>query len=367
MLSTVVLVGDVDHGKSSLLGRLACELKVATDQHLARLSKDGNPNYALILDALDEERRDDRTIGLTRFTLRKDDVAIRFLDAPGHSEFVRSLITGLSVADTALLVVSAVDGVTEAFKRQITLLQFFERKRIVLAVTKSDLVEDKKVRISEITKSVHSLIEPLSFSGKVELSSTTGEGFLKLADLLFNPNPKIKLDSDSDSKIVSITGTIKDINFGTPLGKAISNGDILVDLSSGAKVEITKVRSLTSSTALPSEPFLFHSNKKLKRGDILVSSSSDYSEQTKIVDFKYRFIEDLGCAEGLSYELRIGAKRYKVAHSSLLRFSLDPADAKIELLEPIVVPKNPSACYLNRALIEKGSRVVGIGILHTYD
>src|ERR1700681_681192 len=140
--------GSVDHGKSPLIGRLLYEAGLLFVDQLDALDHDSRQHgtqgqerdFALVLDGLAAEREQKITI----------DVAYRFFttarrkfivaDAPGHEQYTRNMATGASTADLALLLVSAVDGLTRQTRRHALIVTMLGVRRIVVVVNKMDAV-----------------------------------------------------------------------------------------------------------------------------------------------------------------------------------------------------------------------------------
>ena len=143
-----IVCGSVDHGKSTLIGRLLFEAGVLFDDQLDALERDSdNPctqgrdlDFALLLDGLAAEREQNITI----------DVAYRFFatarrkfivaDTPGHEQYTRNMATGASTADVALLLVSASEGITRQTRRHALIVSMLGVRQVVVAVNKMDLV-----------------------------------------------------------------------------------------------------------------------------------------------------------------------------------------------------------------------------------
>ncbi len=144
-----IACGSVDHGKSTLIGRLLYESKHLFDDQLDALKADSRKfgtqgkdlDFALILDGLAAEREQKITI----------DVAYRFFtterrkfivaDAPGHEQYTRNMATGASTADLALLLVNAQAGLTRQTKRHSLIVSTLGVRHVLLAVNKMDLVD----------------------------------------------------------------------------------------------------------------------------------------------------------------------------------------------------------------------------------
>jgi bifunctional enzyme CysN/CysC len=141
----IVIAGHVDHGKSTLVGRLLCDTgQVLADRREKvekRCRKDGKRfEFAFLLDAFEEEQDQGITIDYTE--MRWDFGGRRFLliDTPGHREFSKNMATGASKADAAILLVDAGEGIREQFRRHSHILAMLGIGNIIVAVNKMDLV-----------------------------------------------------------------------------------------------------------------------------------------------------------------------------------------------------------------------------------
>ncbi len=141
----VVTVGHVDHGKSTLIGRLLHDTGNLPDgkaDELREISeRRGVPfEWSFVLDALQAERDQAITIDTTRIWMHLGEREIVLIDAPGHEEFLRNMVTGASDADAALLVVDAAEGVSEQTRRHALLLELIGIRQVVVAINKLDRV-----------------------------------------------------------------------------------------------------------------------------------------------------------------------------------------------------------------------------------
>lgn len=151
----IVIVGHVDHGKSSLIGRLLYDTKSISEDKLTEVKancKSGHLDFAYFLDHLQEEREQKITIESTQTffkTLKREYVII---DAPGHVEFVRNMITGASKADTAVLIVDVEEGCQEQTRRHAFILSMLGFHNIILLINKMDVVDYQQERFEETVK-----------------------------------------------------------------------------------------------------------------------------------------------------------------------------------------------------------------------
>src|SRR5690348_1280760 len=139
----IVIVGHVDHGKSTLIGRLLHDTgslpegKVAALQEASR--KRGMPfEWSFVMDALKVERDQGITIDTTRMRFRSERRDYVIIDAPGHAEFLKNMLTGAAAAAAAILVIDVIEGMSEQTRRHAFLLKLLGIREIVVAVNKMD-------------------------------------------------------------------------------------------------------------------------------------------------------------------------------------------------------------------------------------
>lgn len=142
----IVVVGHVDHGKSTVIGRLLYDtdsLPQGAIDKVAKIAHDtGKPfEYAYLLDAFEEEQQQGITIDTTRiqFSTAKRDYVI--IDAPGHKEFLKNMISGAAGAEAALLIVDGKQGVQEQSRRHAYMLSMLGIKKVYVLVNKMDLAD----------------------------------------------------------------------------------------------------------------------------------------------------------------------------------------------------------------------------------
>jgi bifunctional enzyme CysN/CysC len=141
----IVIVGHVDHGKSTVIGRLLADTHSLPEGKLEQVRANCEMNskpfeYAFLLDALKDEQAQGITIDAARvfFKTRKREYLI--LDAPGHIEFLKNMITGAARAEAALLVIDAAEGVQENSRRHGYMVSLLGIRQLAVVVNKMDLV-----------------------------------------------------------------------------------------------------------------------------------------------------------------------------------------------------------------------------------
>src|SRR5437762_6999016 len=147
----IVIVGHVDHGKSTLVGRLFYDTGSLPEGKYEKIKtaceRRGMPfEWAFVMDGLQAERDQNITIDAAQIWFRTAKREYVITDAPGHKEFLKNMVTGAASADAALLLIAANEGVQEQSRRHGTLLSLLGIKQVVVLVNKMDLTGfDQKV------------------------------------------------------------------------------------------------------------------------------------------------------------------------------------------------------------------------------
>jgi bifunctional enzyme CysN/CysC len=151
----LVVVGHVDHGKSTLVGRLIHDAGGLPEGRLeaikAQSERRGMPfEWAFLMDALQAERDQGVTIDTAQIWLRLPERDVVVIDAPGHREFLKNMVTGAAQADAALLLIDAAEGVKEQSRRHGYLLSLLGVAQVAVVVNKMDLVGWDQARFAAI-------------------------------------------------------------------------------------------------------------------------------------------------------------------------------------------------------------------------
>src|SRR5216110_1856425 len=167
----VVFVGHVDHGKSTLIGRILHDTGSLPEGKIEEIKKtcaaEGMEfEFAFLLDALLEEQKQNVTIDTTEIPLRTARRRYAIIDAPGHKEFLKNMITGASRAEAAILVIGADEGVREQSRRHAYLLRMLGIKQIIVIVNKMDLVDYSEKRFHEIEQEYRKFLQELGLNAR---------------------------------------------------------------------------------------------------------------------------------------------------------------------------------------------------------
>jgi bifunctional enzyme CysN/CysC len=179
----IVIVGHVDHGKSTLVGRLLHETGSLPEGKLEMLkavsARRGMPfEWSFLLDALQTERDQGITIDTTQIRFRTRSREVVLIDAPGHTEFLRNMITGAAQADGAVLIIDALEGVRDQTRRHGYLLHLLGIKQVAVVVNKMDRVAFSQARFKEIADEIASHLGGLGVtpSAVIPISARDGDG-----------------------------------------------------------------------------------------------------------------------------------------------------------------------------------------------
>ncbi|WP_446899084.1 GTP-binding protein [Clostridium sp. LBM24168] len=185
----IVVVGHVDHGKSTLIGRLLYDTGSLPDGEIEKVKKISEENgkkfeYAYLLDAFEEEQKQGITIDITMlqfFTQRRDYVII---DAPGHKEFLKNMISGAASAEAAILVIDAKEGVQEQSKRHGYILSLLGIKKVFVAINKMDLVDYSEERFNEVEREFNEFLNNINIYPEryIPISASNGDNIANRSD-----------------------------------------------------------------------------------------------------------------------------------------------------------------------------------------
>ena len=165
----LAIIGHVDHGKSTLVGRLLYETgsvpEHVIEQHKEEAEEKGKGGFefAYVMDNLAEERERGVTIDIAHQEFDTDEYYFTIVDCPGHRDFVKNMITGASQADNAVLVVAADDGVQPQTQEHVFLARTLGINELIVVVNKMDLVDYEESRYREVVEEVKSLLNQVRF------------------------------------------------------------------------------------------------------------------------------------------------------------------------------------------------------------
>jgi len=297
----IVTTGHVDHGKSTLIGRLLYDSGAIPEQELRKLQEKAKElkketfEFAFIMDRLKEERERGLTIDLMYQGFNTDKYYLTIIDAPGHRDFVKNMITGASQADAAILVVSAKDGIQEQTKEHMYLTKVLGINQVVVAINKMDAVNYDQSKYNEVKEAVSKLLQTLGYDVNkipmIPVSAYYGDNVVKKTDKMpwYNGPTLVKaLDEtlvppekpiDKPLRIpvqdvYSITG-VGTVPVGRVETGVLKPGDKVIFMPSGVQGEVKSIEMHHKplDKAEPGDNIGFNvrgvSKDQIKRGDVV--------------------------------------------------------------------------------------------------
>ncbi len=188
----LVTIGHVDHGKSTLVGRLLYDTGSIREEDLRKLREEAKQykketfEFAFIMDRLKEERERGVTIDIMHTRFESPKYYFTVIDAPGHRDFVKNMITGASQADAAILVVSAKDGIQDQTKEHVFLVKILGINQLVVVINKMDAVNYDKAKFEEVKEQVANLLRAVGYNPDkilfIPASAYYGDNVVKKSD-----------------------------------------------------------------------------------------------------------------------------------------------------------------------------------------
>jgi elongation factor 1-alpha len=187
----LVFIGHVDHGKSTTVGRILYDSGSIDPHELENLKKLAEQmgkatfEFAFVMDQVKEERERGLTIDVAHKRFDTDKYYFTIIDAPGHRDFVKNMITGTSQADAAVLVVGAAEGVQTQTKEHVYLARTLGVEQLIVAINKMDATkpEYSEARYNELKQEVGALLKTMRYSVDkvpfIPISAYKGDNILK--------------------------------------------------------------------------------------------------------------------------------------------------------------------------------------------
>ncbi len=190
----LIFIGHVDHGKSTTVGRLLYDSGNVDEQTMRKLKDKAKElgksgfEFAFVMDQLKEEQERGLTIDLAHRRFETPKYYFTIIDAPGHRDFIKNMITGAAQADAGILVVSANpgDGVQSQTKEHIFLARTLGVNQLIIGINKMDMAKYEEKRFNEVKAEVSTLLKSVGYNPDamafVALSSLNGENLVKKSE-----------------------------------------------------------------------------------------------------------------------------------------------------------------------------------------
>jgi bifunctional enzyme CysN/CysC len=404
----IVIVGHVDHGKSTLVGRLLHETGSLPDGKLEMLkavsARRGMPfEWSFLLDALQTERDQGITIDTTQIRFRTPSREIVLIDAPGHAEFLRNMITGASQADAAVLIIDALEGVRDQTRRHGYLLHLLGVRQVAVVINKMDRVGFSQARFDEISREISAHLTSLGVTpaAVIPISARDGDGVAArtpsigwyagptVVEALDGLTPARRLDELPLRLPVQAVYKFDDrrIVAGRIESGALAPGDEIVIMPAG---KIAKIRSVEGWPSTPlagsqgagrSVGITLDRELFVERGDI-IARTGQAPRDTRRLRARVFWLHDQPLKPGASISIRLGTRDAR-AHVVAITNAVDPGDLAsvgteaiarnhvgeidISLAQPVAVDAYSDNARIGRLVIEVNGRIAGGGLVLSVD
>jgi bifunctional enzyme CysN/CysC len=374
----IVIVGHVDHGKSTVIGRLLADTDSLPEGKLESVKeycrKNSRPfEYAFLLDALKDEQAQGITIDTARCFFRTGKRDYIIIDAPGHIEFLKNMVTGASRAEAALLVIDAKEGIRENSKRHGHIVSMLGIKQVVVLVNKMDLVDfDKDVFNSiksEFTEFLNKInINPLNF---IPISAFNGDNVAgESQKTLWYDGPTVLaqldgFDNKKENKLLPFRMPVQDIYkfteenddrrivAGTILSGTVKSGDEVIFLPSQKRSIINSIEGFNTEptdTAYADQAVgvTLKTQIYIKPGELMVRSH----ENQPVISSRFRvnvfWVGKAPLIKNKTYKLKTGTMRISVKLVQILNI-IDAAELNIDTFKDQVERHDVAECILETA------------------
>ena len=392
----VALVGHIDHGKSTLIGRLLYDTDSLPESKLKEIKKTCESlgrkfEFAYLVDALEEERKKQMTIETAQTFFKSDKRDYALIDAPGHKEFLKNMVTGVSQADAAILIVDVVEGLQEQTKRHAYLLKLLGIEKLIVVINKMDLVNYEKLKFEKTRNDVVSYLKDLGMKPTciIPISAYEGDNVVKKSEKMkWYEGPTVLQALDAIEKkemFYHFRLPIQDeyemggekIYVGNILSGELKKGDVVKCYPEEKEVKIEKIFVYENEveTAKAPQAVGIIVDSELKRGYVLGKGERPLVTRN-VSSLLFSLVGDV--KEGEKYLMRCVTQKVeckvekvleKIDINTLERLSGEELKeteiGKVELSfeKPVVVEKFNKLKELGRFVLMKEGKIIAGGIV----
>ena len=404
----IVIVGHVDHGKSTLVGRLLHETGSLPEGKLDMLkaasARRGMPfEWSFLLDALQTERDQGITIDTTQIRFRTSSRDIVLIDAPGHAEFLRNMITGASQADGAVLIIDALEGVRDQTRRHCYLLHLLGIKQVVVIVNKMDRVDFSAKRFREISNEISAHLQSLGVTpaAVIPISARDGDGIAWRSDRIgWHQGPHVvealdRLEPAQPLEALPLRVPVQAIYkfddrrivAGRIESGSLASGDEIVIMPAG---KIARIKTVESWPVTPvagrqgagrSVGITLDRELFIERGDVIAHTATAPRETLRL-RVRIFWLHDKPLSKGDQLLVRCGPKESRATVVAIEK-AIDPGELSsvenktigrnhvgeidISLSHPIATDPHTENPRTGRLVVEVSGRIAGGGLVLSVD
>jgi elongation factor 1-alpha len=321
----LAVIGHIDHGKSTLVGRLMYETG-AIPQHIIdkfreEAKEKGKESFAFawVMDSLKEERERGITIDIAHKRFDTDKYYFTIVDCPGHRDFVKNMITGASQADAAILVVAAPDGVMAQTKEHVFLSRTLGINQLIIAVNKMDATDYSEDKYNQVKKDVSELLGMVGF---------------KAADVPFIPTSAF--EGDNISKNSSNTPW-----YNGPTILECLNSLKLPEAPDDLPLRVP-VQDAYTISGIGTVPVGRVETGVMKKGQMVTFMPSGASGEVKSIEMHHEEANEARPGDNIGWNVR-GVGKADVRRGDVCGESKNPPTVADEFTGQVVVLQHPSA------------------------
>jgi len=320
----LIVIGHVDHGKSTLLGRLLYEKGLVDESQIKKFEDMGDKGktfkFAWVFDTTKEERERGLTIDLSHQRFETEKYYFTIIDAPGHRDFVKNMITGASQADAAVLVVAADDGIMPQTREHAALAFTLGVGQLVVVINKMDLVGYKQEIYNRIKSELIDLLKGIGYRNPekwvfVPASAFLGENVTKPSDKMSWYTGPVFMNA-LDSFVVPEKPTDK------PL-----------------RVPVQDVYTITGVGTVPVGRV---ETGILKSGDTLIFEPAGVTGEVKSIEMHHEVIPEAMPGDNIGFNVR-GIERTAIRRGDVAGHPKAPPTVVKEFTARIAVLQHPTA------------------------
>lgn len=338
----IVIVGHVDHGKSTLMGRLLADTDSLPEGKLEQVKETCRRNskpfeYAFLLDALKDEQSQGITIDTARCFFKTDKRDYIILDAPGHIEFLKNMITGASRAEAALLMIDAKEGVQENSRRHAYMLSMLGIKQIAVVINKMDLVDYDQDTFERVKAEYIEFLKQINITPKFVLpvSAFMGENIVKKSDkmpwydgmCILEVLDAFECEDDKEKQTFRMPvqdvykftrdGDDRRIVAGTIESGTIRAGQEVVFYPSGKKSHVKSIEVFNADPIEVGVPnmaigFTMQEQIYITRGELMTVAEEKAPHTASRIAANIFWLGKRDFIPGKTYHLKIGAEKVKM-------------------------------------------------------
>ncbi|MFH1821663.1 MAG: translation elongation factor EF-1 subunit alpha [Methanobacteriota archaeon] len=320
----LITIGHVDHGKSTTLGRLFFDKGVVREDDIKKFEAMGDKGktfkFAWVMDGLKEERERGLTIDLAHKKFETDKHYFTIIDAPGHRDFVKNMITGASQADAAVLVVAADDGIMPQTREHAALAFTLGVGQLVVVINKMDLVTYKEEIYNKLKGEITELLKAVGYKNPdkfifVPTASFLGENVVKRSDKMSWYTGPIFYES-LDSFVIPPK----------PVDKPL-------------RIPVQDVYSITGVGTVPVGRV---ETGVMKIGDSIVFEPAGVSGEVKSIEMHHEQIQQAESGDNIGFNVR-GVDKTAIRRGDVVGSSKSPPTVVKEFTARIAVLQHPTA------------------------